>query len=258
MLMSLWSADASLRAGSGRRPGSIVLDEHLLINPQRDHDYSGGGEITFSGDEALKYGNWLDQFLQYVDDPIAIDQPGSKWQAAHAFAAELLVFTPSDLGARQVVAGDRPYASLFFVSSGRRYTNPEFNVAYDSSLTVGVLGLAAAESVQHALHSITGSTQPEGWSHQISDGGEPTARYSLARQALLTAYQQPGWSLDSKWTAAAVLEQSLRAASRSTCAGAAFSLPGGLLPRSKTRTFRRRSQDRHRWMLTLARNFSCS
>jgi hypothetical protein len=194
--------DARCRPEADDVGGSIVLDEHLLTDPRRDRDYSGGGEITFSGEKALKYGHWLDQFLQDVDDPIGIDLPGSKWRAAHAFAAGLLVFTPSDLGARQVVAGDRPYASLFFVSGGRRYTNPDSNVAYDSSLTVGVLGLAAAESVQHALHSITGSTQPKGWSHQISDGGEPTARYSLARQALLTEYQQPGWSLDSKWTLA--------------------------------------------------------
>jgi Uncharacterized protein conserved in bacteria (DUF2219) len=182
--------------------GSIVLDEHLLTNAQNDRDYNGGGEIKFSGDSAFKCGHWLDLPLQWVDDQIGIDRPGSKWQAAHAFAAGLLIFTPRDLSAHEVVQGDRPYASLFFVSSGRRYTNPEVDVAYSSSLTVGVLGLAAAESVQHALHSITGSTQPEGWSHQISDGGEPTARYSLARQALLTQYRQPDWSLDSKWTVA--------------------------------------------------------
>jgi len=182
--------------------GSIVLDEHLLTNAQNDRDYNGGGEIKFSGYSALKYGHWLDLPLQWVDDQIGIDPPGSKWQAAHAFAAGLLIFTPSDLAARQVVPGDRPYASLFFVSSGRRYTNPELDVAYSSSLTVGALGLAAAESVQRALHSITGSTQPEGWSHQISDGGEPTARYSLARQALLTQHRQSDLSLDSKWTVA--------------------------------------------------------
>jgi hypothetical protein len=208
----VWNADVSLdrppatiearcRPEADDVGGSIVLDEHLLTDPQHDRDYNGGGEITFSGERALRCGYWLDQLLLLVDDQIGFDRPG--WQAAHAFAAGLLIFTPGDLGARQVVAGDRPYASLFFVSSGRRYTNPEADVAYDSSLTVGVLGLAAAESVQRALHSITGSTQPKGWSHQISDGGEPTARYSLARQALLSEHQQPGWSLDSKWTAAA-------------------------------------------------------
>ena len=36
-------------------------------------------------------------------------------------------------------------------------------------------GLAAADDVQRVLHDVTGSVQPKGWSHQISDGGEPTA-----------------------------------------------------------------------------------
>ena len=46
-------------------------------------------------------------------------------------------------------------------------------------------GLPAAGSVQHALHGLTGSEQPQGWSHQVSAGGEPTLRYSTARQALI-------------------------------------------------------------------------
>ena len=84
------------------------------------------------------------------------------------------MFTPRDLGARDVVRGDWPYASLFFLSAGRRYASPVSRVAYDTSLTIGVLGLAAAADVQRVLHDVTGTVQPKGWSHQISDGGEPT------------------------------------------------------------------------------------
>jgi hypothetical protein len=65
-----------------------------------------------------------------------------------------------------------------------------------------MLGLAAAGSVQHALHSLTGSVQPRGWSHQIAAGGEPTIRYSTARQALLGEHGQGTWYGDSKWTVA--------------------------------------------------------
>ncbi len=59
-------------------------------------------------------------------------------------------------------------------SAGRRYTSPDDDVAYDSSLTVGVLGLSAARSVQHALHRLTHSIEAQGWAHQVSAGGEPT------------------------------------------------------------------------------------
>ncbi|HEX3844828.1 MAG TPA: lipid A-modifier LpxR family protein, partial [Steroidobacteraceae bacterium] len=182
----------------------LVLDEHLLTDASRDQDYNGGGEVTQSGPSSGIIGRGLDRALGFID------QRGCKGagltrlegQAAHAFAAGLLVFTPRNLDARNLVRGDRPYASLFFVSAGRRYASRDSAVAYDTSLTVGVLGLAAAAEVQRVLHDLTGSVQPKGWSHQVSDGGEPTARYSLARQAILADFGQGPWRGDSKWTSA--------------------------------------------------------
>ncbi|MDE2462386.1 MAG: DUF2219 family protein, partial [Alphaproteobacteria bacterium] len=98
---------------------------------------------------------------------------------------------------------DRPYASLFFLSTGRRYVELDRPVAFESSLTVGMLGLAAAGSFQSALHHLTGSVQPQGWRHQVSAGGEPTLRYSLAREALLGERSGDGLSdYDLKWTSA--------------------------------------------------------
>ena len=184
--------------------GGIVLDEHLLTNASKDQDYNGGGEVTFSGDRMGPIGRVLDRALGFIDEKTCptgrFAAPG--WQVGHAFAVGLVIFTPRDLPAREVVPGDRPYASLFFLSAGRRYVSPASDVAYNSSLTFGIMGLQAAESVQHALHSLTGSVQPQGWSHQVSAGGEPTIRYSTARQALLEEYGQGTLRGDSKWTVA--------------------------------------------------------
>lgn len=176
--------DAADPAGVG---AGLVLDEHLLTNASRDQDYNGGGEVTLSGARTGAVPRVLDRMLGFVDRKScgATGLPAMQDHASHALAAGLLVFTPRDLGSRTVVRGDRPYASLFFMSAGRRYTNPESNVAYDTSLTLGVLGLSAAGDVQRLLHDMTGSHQPHGWSHQISSGGEPTIRYELARQELL-------------------------------------------------------------------------
>lgn len=180
----------------------LVLDEHLLTDGTRDQDYNGGGELTFSGRQAGPPA-WLDRALGLIDQSTC---PGTRfagpgwWTSGHAFAAGLLVFTPRNLDASAPVPGDRPYASEFFLSAGRRYTSPDADVAYDSSLTIGVLGLPAAASVQRALHRITGSVQPQGWSHQISAGGEPTARYSAERQALVGDFGSGGLHGDSKWT----------------------------------------------------------
>ena len=183
---------------------AVVLDEHLLTNGSRDQDYNGGGELTFSGERIGPIGRVLDRVLGFVDDKTCptgrFAAPG--WQLEHAFALGLLVFTPRDLTAHEVISGDRPYASLFFLSAGRRYVSSDMDVAYNSSLTVGMLGLPAAGSVQSALHSLSGSVQPQGWSHQVSAGGEPTIRYSTARQALLQEYGQGQLHGDSKWTVA--------------------------------------------------------
>jgi hypothetical protein len=184
---------------------AIVLDEHLLTNATRDQDYNGGGEVTLSGDARGGFlGRGLDRALGLIDE---LSCPASRfamqgWQSAHAFASGLLVFTPRDLSAHEIIHGDRPYASLFFVSAGRRHFSSNADVAYDSSLTLGIMGLAAARDVQSALHDVTGSVQPEGWSHQVSAGGEPTARYSSARQALLADYKTGALNGDSKWTLA--------------------------------------------------------
>ncbi|MDE2447575.1 MAG: lipid A deacylase LpxR family protein [Gammaproteobacteria bacterium] len=195
---------ASEPAGVG---AGLVLDEHLLTNGSRDQDYNGGGEVTLSGGSAGFLGRALDRALGFADgascEATGWDAP--EGHSAHAFAAGLLVFTPRDLGAHGLVHGDRPYASLFFLSAGRRYAAPDSAVAYDTSLTVGMLGLAAAADVQRVLHDVTDSERPRGWSHQISAGGEPTVRYSLARQALISDFGQGAWRGDSKWTSAVSL-----------------------------------------------------
>lgn len=197
------ATDASTAEPGGVGAG-IVFDEHLLTDGTKDEDYDGGGEVTFSGKRGGPIGRALDRALGFVDDKLC--PPGRfsarDWESAYAFATGLVIFTPRDLSARGVLAGDRPYASLFFLSAGRRYVSSEAAVAYDSSLTVGMLGLAAAETVQSTLHHLTGSVQPQGWSHQISAGGEPTARYSAARQALLAEFGATPWHGDLKWTVA--------------------------------------------------------
>jgi hypothetical protein len=196
--------DAADPAGVG---AGLVLDEHLLTNASRDQDYNGGGEVTLSGPRTGVMPRVLDRALAFVDRKSCglTGLPALQDHASHALAAGLLVFTPRDLGSRTVVRGDRPYASLFFMSAGRRYTNPGSSVAYDTSITLGVLGLSAAGDVQRVLHDLTGSHQPKGWSHQVSSGGEPTIRYELARQELLADLGQGRWRGDSKWTSAVSL-----------------------------------------------------
>ena len=200
---------------------SFVLDEHSLLAPGDDHDYNGGGELTFSGAKAARHWFTLDAPLSAIDHLLlSPDKPHSRLCApSYAIAGGLLVFTPQDIQVSYLVVGDRPYASLVFLSNGRRYVRADDSVAYNSSLTVGVLGLRAADNVQRGLHTLTRSHRPLGWSHQISAGGEPTARYTLARQQQLTQGSIGDWSrYDFKWTlgasAGTVTEGSIALAGR--------------------------------------------
>ena len=56
-----------------------------------------------------------------------------------------------------------------------------------SSFTFGMIGLHAAETLHRHVHRPIGNEMPQGWEHQISAGGEPTARYVEAQQWLLGA-----------------------------------------------------------------------
>ena len=79
-------------------------------------------------------------------------------------------------------ADDRPYASLIYFSSSIEQLDLANNIAWKSSLTVGVLGLGFVGNVQNRLHSALGVDEAQGWDTQVSDSGEMTGRYVIARQ----------------------------------------------------------------------------
>jgi len=108
----------------------------------------------------------------------------------HNFEFGFTLFTPRDISAAEPLSNDHPYASLFFVSSTQQRIVPESKTVYQSSLTVGFLGLNIADDVQGLIHSAFGSDEPKGWGNQISAGGEPTAKYGVSCQK--TYFQRAG------------------------------------------------------------------
>ncbi len=98
-------------------------------------------------------------------------------------------FTPHRIELTAPIPGDRPYASLLFLSAARTTVNPHERRVLRSELTLGVLGLRIGHGVQTWIHrkrragngpgALT-PYDPRGWPHQISDGGEPTAKYTVS------------------------------------------------------------------------------
>lgn len=142
---------------------SVQFDNDLLSGTHRDEDYSWGLAATFAHDEmsATQFG--------------------------------LIAMTPRDLTIKEPQANDRPYASLVFMTRAGIEVDAAAGRATYSSVTLGVLGLDAAEFLQRHIHSAFGGKDPQGWQHQVSAGGEPTARLVRAEQWLLVSSAPWAW-----------------------------------------------------------------
>jgi hypothetical protein len=158
------------------RGWSLAIDNDLFGPTQSDRDYTGGLGVSVSGPQTAGYWWSLDPLLRRIDRLVV---GGHARNAAinHAVQLGWVSFTPQDLLAKDVNVGDRPYASMVFVTGARQYVAPDARSARYSDLTLGVLGLSLTSDVHKAVHRAVGSEVAQGYDHQISAGGEPTVRY---------------------------------------------------------------------------------
>ena len=183
----------------------VDLDEHLLVDPPRDEDYAGGLAVFLASTQHACGGRMPLSILGKLDHLFGIGA-GSRSinrQTTDAVGGGLTVFTPANLRATSPNPGDRPYASLLYFSATRRVVNTRAQVAVDSTWTIGLLGLGVGRDLQNVLHDVTGSQQAMGWRHQISAGGELTAKFGVARQALWWRTHLGRTDIDLKWSALA-------------------------------------------------------
>jgi len=187
-----WRTWVPEREVSGVR---VHIDNDLFAGRNLDRDYTGGMAITLSGTAARDSLLSLDPVLTRIDELFEGSPAAS---VRHARQIGLIAFTPSDIITDEAQQADRPYASLLFASNGRVRIDADDRGAWSSNLTVGVLGLHVSQDLHDAVHKAVGSEAPQGYDHQISSGGEPTARYMLARHDLV--YADPTGRIDVKTT----------------------------------------------------------
>jgi hypothetical protein len=198
-LTTMLAAAVSMAEGADAEPAvsgvRVQIDNDLFAGSDRDRDYTGGFGVTFSGTDARDRYLSLDPALAVID---AVTSSGDYATTRHARQVGLMVFTPRDVMTSDPVRHDRPYASLLFTTNARVRVHANERSAWTSSLTVGMLGLSLTENLHSAVHDIVGSESPRGYDHEISAGGEPTARYTLARHYLVVA--DPTSTLEVKAT----------------------------------------------------------
>jgi len=105
-------------------------------------------------------------------------------QTRSAWGAKLSqrMWTPNEIDSPEPQSHDRPYAGLLELESHSADYGAKF--AQKNWLTIGLIGpKSRAEQVQKRVHSITGSTTPQGWQHQIQD--QVTLQFAYEIDALL-------------------------------------------------------------------------
>jgi hypothetical protein len=208
-------APAACTVEPGHAGITIHLDNDTFKSPPTDRDYTTGFDVVLSGHFVQEMPwlfrwptvvplNWLDRNLRVVDldDRLCFTNrdrsrdtceftnqiPGHQ---SNAFRLGLTYFTPREsvLGSKDPQHDDRPYASILFFAA--EHTSSRDRFALTSEFTFGILGLDIAKFLQTHYHHVAGFVEPEGWRHQISNGGEPTVKYRLSLHDLI---------VDSYWS----------------------------------------------------------
>ncbi len=177
---------------------ALNVEQDSVIPPASDKDYTMGVAFQWSGGWVNR--SWISRGFRHID-------PGGRLHEGfgESFRFEFgdSAFAPLkvNLGRTDPIADDRPYANLLYASV-RRESADKLGVLADratvTELVVGVLGLGIGKSVQTAIHKAADDTIPGGWDNQISNGGEPTARYRIAKRWRLPVLKKrQGWGVDA-------------------------------------------------------------
>jgi len=159
----------------------------------RDRNYTGGILFSQSGERVVDRFFSLDGFLGKVDSLFGV-KINSGASLSHSMQTGLLVFTPEEVSATEPIFDDHPYSNLIFLSNSRQWLSVEHASVIRSSLMIGLLGTNTARVFQQGLHNVIDVEEANGWRNQISDGGEPTFRYTLSRSSILTSSYDDGFS----------------------------------------------------------------
>lgn len=170
---------------------SVQVDNDLFFPTARDQQYTGGMSFTLSGKRATDYWYSLDPILSTLNSWTGLSTLYTEGPhyLLHSVSFGVEAFTPANIRTQLPVYNDRPYANLMFLSNTQLAVNVEEQISYHSNFSLGVIGSELGENIQKELHRVLGNDVPQGWEHQISDGGELTAMYTVARKKLHLHYK---------------------------------------------------------------------
>jgi hypothetical protein len=175
---------------------AIHVDNDFLVGRGRDRDYSWGLAVTLPGDDS----GWTAplEMIRRRLDPGYWRSEENPYQPHRAVQFGLYAMTPQRDATGAQADGERPYASLLYLTRSALSLDSTNDAATYTGLTLGVLGLNIAPTIQNATHRLLGNERRNGWDEQISKGGELTGRYVVARQYLYARSHEADRSTEFK------------------------------------------------------------
>lgn len=185
---------------------SLYLDNDRLSLTESDEDYTAGFSLVLAGRRARDHRLSLDGMLGRVNRWLGVQEhfAGETTQRYHSFGFGMAAFTPKEISDPAPRFDQRPYACLAFMHNTRQTVILARDASYLTSLVAGLLGTNLCEGIQDFIHDATNGVEARGWSHQISEGGEPTLLWRGGRQKLIheglsgDSHHQITWTADAQ------------------------------------------------------------
>jgi lipid A 3-O-deacylase len=104
-------------------------------------------------------------------------------------AIEHIGFTPTSISHAEILDGDRPFASCFFVKTFSITNDSLKNYRISSGISIGIIGPGAGgKEFQQAIHRWINDEPPKGWSNQIRN--DLILNYAVDYEKRIYGYQR--------------------------------------------------------------------
>ncbi|MCS0293341.1 lipid A deacylase LpxR family protein [Vibrio alginolyticus] len=150
-----------------------------------DQDYTNGVFLSYATDQLTQESQW--KWLSLANS-----------EHANIDKIELVLghkmWTPSDIEADYPLINDRPYAG--YLHTEINYLSLTSDKAVRYNFTIGTTGESSlSEKAQEIVHSITGSTDPQGWDYQIEDKVAFSLGYRVFNKLMRSEEQKTQWEI---------------------------------------------------------------
>jgi hypothetical protein len=153
-----------------------VVDNDMWGRPASDRNYTMGVSLAWfrQGKQEVPV---LQDALEYVNRITSINTTGADKSTPSIVVLANSAFTPGDICIREPIYNDRPYANLLYFGVGY-WSGKDDSTITETQLQIGVLGTSIGREVQTFIHKrCCADRLPQGWDHQIGQGGSPTFLY---------------------------------------------------------------------------------